>query len=248
MEAERRHVLEMDVPMPASPGDQARVAGTPLAAWVEQRRPFVIAGAFVLAVVLGIVIGLATASSSPSDDAGDNVAVVAPARQPALPPITWAGDRKPGTGVSLTLEPTMSPVVRKALAWAAADDALAKAGKTTWSKVYLDAGSPAAGTANAQSATSRATLTDQSINIPQGLYYGAIQGNDAASDQFWAVGNADTTNAAVPSSVPVDRVYVWERIGSGPWTVVASGPTACTKIPQAMTTIWGASPAPCSGA
>ncbi|OHV52563.1 hypothetical protein BCD48_09735 [Pseudofrankia sp. BMG5.36] len=238
-------MLEMDVPMPAGSGERGRTAGAPLVTWVEQRRPFVIAGAFVLAVVLGIVIGLATASSSPSDDPGGNVDVTAPERRPPLPAISWDGSREPGKGMNLQLGQDLSPIVRTALTWAAADYALAKAGKPTWSKVYLDAGSPTPGTANAQTATSRATLTDQSITIPQGLLYGAVQGADAAHDQFWAVGNADTTGSTIPTDVPVDNLYVWERIGSGPWTVVASGANACAKISPGMTAIWGTHPAPC---
>jgi|GEM_PF-3167653 len=235
----------MDVPMPAGSGGGTRAAGT-LASWVEQRRPLVIVGAFVLAVVLGIVIGLATAPSSPSQEADGAADVTAPARQPPVQQISWDASHAPGTGMNVTLDQNMSPVVRTALAWAAADYALDQAGKPTWSKVFLDAGSPAPGTVNAQSATDRATLTDESITIPQGLLYGAVRGADAAHDQFWAVGNADTTSSTLPAGVSVDKVYVWERIGSGPWTVVASGANACAKIHPSMTAIWGTHPAPCN--
>jgi hypothetical protein len=235
----------MDIPMPAGSDGGTRAAGAPWTTWVEDRRRIVIPVAFGVAILLGIVIGLVTATSPAGDDAGGAAAVTAPARQPPAPAISWDAGTAAGTGRNLALG-DQSAIVRTALAWAVADDALAKAGKPTWSKVYLDAGSPAPGTANAQAATTRAALTDQAITIPQGLNYGAVRGADAAHDQLWAVGNVNPANPAVPTAAPVDHLYLWERIGSGPWTVVASGPTACAKIPPQMTAVWGASPKPCT--
>ncbi len=230
----------MDVPMPAGSG--ARASGVPWKAWVEQRRRPVIIGAFVAAALLGVLIGLLTAPSTNGPSGTEASAAVAQARQPALPSVPWNGDRSPGAAVNVTLDQAMSPIVRTALAWAAADDALAKAGRPTWSEVFLSSGSPASGTAGAQAATSRAVLTDQSITIPQGLLYGAIQGTDAASDDFWAVGFAETSG----SVVPVDRLHVWERIGNSAWKVVATGPGACTKVPPSMTAVWGSHPEICN--
>ncbi|MBL7492971.1 hypothetical protein I6A60_18800 [Frankia sp. AgB1.9] len=226
--------------MPA--GSDARASGVPWKAWVEQRRRPVIIGAFVAAALLGILIGLLTAPTSKQGSGSAAPAVVAPAREPSQAPAPWAANRAPGTAVNVTLDQSMSPIVRTALAWAAADDALARAGRKTWSEVYLAAGSPVAGTANAQAATSRASLTDQSITIPQGLLYGAVQGTGAASDQFWAVGFADTTSTAVA----INRLHVWERVGSDPWKVVASGAGACGKVPQSMTAVWGNHPEICN--
>ncbi|ONH28113.1 hypothetical protein [Pseudofrankia asymbiotica] len=222
---------EMDVPMPAGPGEQTRVAGTPLAAWVEQRRPFVIAGAFVLAVVLGIVIGLATASSPASDDAGGGVDVAAPARKPPLPALPWEGSRSPGTAVNMTVGDDLRP----ALTWATADAALAKAGKTTLSAAWEAA--QTSDSSDAQSNTGAAALTADAITIPpQKLFYGAVQGASAAEDVFWAAGLTSTSSTAIP----VAQLHVWKRASTGPWTEVASGAGACDKmVPKPLLTVWG---------
>jgi hypothetical protein len=226
----------MDVPMPANSGTRA----ASWRAWVDQRRRPAIISAFAAAALLGVLIGVLTAPHATTKPNTTAVAV-AQARSPVLPASSWAASRSLGKAHNVTLDQSTSPVVRTALAWAAADYALAKAGRPTWSQVYNAEGSPAAGTSAARAAAGKAALTDQSITIPLGLLYGAIEGADASTDQFWVVGFADSASGAVT----VDRLHVWERVGTGPWTVVASGPGACTRIPAAMSTVWGASPAPC---
>ncbi|WP_203030988.1 hypothetical protein [Frankia nepalensis] len=212
--------------MPAGSGGRVGAAAAPWKAWVEERRRPVIAGAFVLAALLGVVIGLVTAPDSKAPPETGDTAQAAPARSPQLPPLPWANSRSPGTATNLTVGDDLRP----ALTWAAADDALAKADKPTLSEVFLASGGTAATSASPQGGTQGAALTQQSITIPAGkLYYGAVQGSDATLDEFWAVGVTETP-PGTPVAVP--GLHVWKRVGSGPWTVVATGAGACDIVPQ----------------
>ncbi|OHV37508.1 hypothetical protein BCD49_16480 [Pseudofrankia sp. EUN1h] len=227
-------MLEMDVPMPAGSDGGARAASAPWMTWVEDRRRLVIGAAFGLAVVLGIVIGLATAPDGNTSAEPDSAGAAAAARSPQLPPLDWEGKRSPGTAVNMKVGDELRP----ALTWATADAALAKAGKTTLSAAVQASGSTSpAGSAGAQSATGGAELTADSITIRQGdLYYGAVEGSSAATDEFWAAGLTETSNTAVS----VAKLHVWKRVGAGPWTEVASGAGACGRVvPKTLLTIWG---------
>ena len=228
----------MDVPMPAGSGNGVRAGGVSWRTWVEEHRRPVIIGAFAAAALLGILIGLLTAPSSGSPATND-VADVAAQRAPALLALPWA-TRSPNT--PFNMKAGIDPNLRPALQWAAADAALAAAGKTTLSAAVAASSSPSPG----GTAVSAAALTADEITIPSGsLYYGAIEGSSAANDVFWAVGLTQTSNKAVP----LPGLEVWKRIGDGPWTVVASGKGACENAPVPtslyVTGVWGGQPPPC---
>jgi hypothetical protein len=238
-QAERRHVLDMDVPMPAGPAERAHAAGAPWKTWVEERRRPVIAGAFAAAALLGVLIGLVTAPAGTTSTT-DTTDVAAAARSPQLPTATWDATRISGAVQNIQLNAETSPVLRKALTWAAADYALEKAGKPSWSAVYRASGSPGADSATAQG--SAAPLTDRSLTIPPlHLYYGVVEGTDDASDTFWAVGKVESASTAVP----VAGLQVWKRFGPGPWTVVQTGQGACAVLPPTLIQVWG-TPRDCS--
>jgi hypothetical protein len=225
----------MDVPMPA--GSDARARGVPWKAWVEQRRRPVIIGAFAAAALLGILIGLLTAPSGDDSSATTNPEVAASQRAPALAPLP--GGRTPDSALNLKVGGDLRP----ALQWAAADAALAAAGKTTLSAAYLAARSPSAsaGSSNAQSGA--AALTADDITIPEGhLYYGVVERRSVTTDEYWAAGNTQTTSTAVA----VPGLEVWKRVGSGPWTVVATGAGACQKVPPSLVSRWGGAAKVCN--
>ena len=227
----------MDVPMPASPADAGRTPGAPWRIWVEERRRLVIATAFVAAVLLGVLIGLVTAPNGPAPKAS-TADVPASARSPQLA-ADWNASRNPGTALNIKLKGDTPTVLRQALTWASADYALARAGKPSWSSVYL-----ASSSASAAGSAGGSSLTDKSLTIPQGhLYYGVLEGSSAAADVYWAVGEVETAGANSP--VPVSALQVWNRVGSGAWTVVQVSQGACAAVPQAMITAWG-TPADCS--
>jgi hypothetical protein len=231
----------MDIPMPAGPAEGTRATDAPWKTWVEERRRPVIAGAFVGAALLGVLIGLVTAPAGSTSTTDTADVTAATARSPQLPALPWEGSRAPGTAVKMVV--AREPGLRPALSWAAADAALAAAGKPTLSQ--LAASGASTGSRAAQAGSGGGSLTADSITIEQGIYYGAIEETSDATDQFWAVGVAETSSTAVP----LPRLTVWERVGSGPWTVVASGSGACQKLPTALygANVWGSRPEICSG-
>jgi hypothetical protein len=225
-------VLDMDVPVPAGPTDGLRLGGVPWKTWVEERRRPVIIAAFAAAALLGVLIGLVTAPSGNARVTTTNTTAAAPARSPQVPVLA---NRSVGAAVNLKVDDNLRP----ALQWASADAALAAAGKPTLSSVYL-----ASGAAAAQGASgSAALLTADQITVAKPLYYGIVQGATAGADVYWAVALTQTSNTAI--SMP--SLHVWEREGSGPWTVVAAGPGACAKIPTSLYTAWEGRPALCDG-
>jgi hypothetical protein len=203
----------MDVPIPARPGDERRPAEASWMIWARERRPLVIGGAFALAVLLGVVIGLATAPHGSGPPSAGATTAPAAELSPPLPTVPWSASRVPGTAqqMSVTHEPAPA-AFRLALSWAAADAARAAAAGTT-------------------PGTSAPALPAAAITIPQNqLYYGAIEGTDAAHDEFWAAGLTQVS----ASAVPVPALQVWRRVGSGPWSVVRSGPGSCDALPNAL--------------
>jgi len=226
----------MDVPMPAGSENGVRAGGVSWRTWVEEHRRPVIIGAFAAAALLGILIGLLTAPS-PSGPAANEGDTPAPQRAPALSPLP--GNRVPTSAQNLTVGSELRP----ALQWAAADAALAAAGKTTLSAAFFASSSPVAGSSNAQS--SGTALSADDITIPVNhLYYGVIEGTSAASDVYWAAGNTVSSSTAVA----VPGLEVWKRDGSGAWTVVATGAGACQKVPKDLVSRWGGAAAVCNAA
>jgi len=205
--------------------------------WVEEHRRPVIIGAFVAAALLGVLIGLLTAPSSGGPATNEVADAWAPQRAPALGRLP--GSRVPNSAQNLTVGSDLRP----ALQWAAADAALAAAGKTTLSEAYQASSSPSAGSSNAQSGG--AALSANDITIPVNhLYYGVIEGASAANDVYWAAGNTTTSSTVVE----VPGLEVWKRAGSGPWTVVATGAGACQKVPGNLVSLWGGAAAVCNAA
>jgi hypothetical protein len=164
-----------------------------------------------------------------------DTSVAAAARSPALPPATWDANRSAGAAQNLQVAADTN--LRPALQWAAADAALAAAGKPTLSAVTQASPSASAG-------VTTAALTADQIEIPpQQLYYGVVEGSSAATDAYWAVGVTQKTS---DTSIPLPALEVWKRVASGPWTVVASGGGACAKLPPQLDGAWGGHPKLCA--
>jgi hypothetical protein len=96
-----------------------------------------------------------------------------------------------------------------------------------------------------KAAGTSSTITARQVTVVEGiLYFGAIEGADAAHDEYWAIGRIKVPSVPTPLPDP----HVWRRIGAGPWTIVASGPAACGRIPQALLRdVWKGQPPPCTG-
>lgn len=223
----------MEVPVPAGPRWRGWISRPTVTAWVEAHRRPVIAGAFALAVLLGVGIGLVTAPSAPPP-ADEPPPAAAPALSPPLPSLPWGSARTPGKAENMSVQG--EPQLRSALLWAAADAALASAGEQTLSQRFV------AGGASAARGGPDGSFTTQALVIPEGsLYYGAIQGVDADSDQFWAVAPVQSSS----TTVAVPTLHVWKREGSGPWQVVRTGPGACAALPQDLIGVWTVRPPAC---
>lgn len=209
--------VEVPARVEAVGGRSARPAGS---AGLRANRSVVVAAAFVVAVLLGVAIGYVTADrGSSSAKSGPDTAAVAPELTPTMRPAPWEGSRVPGTPHQVNVQDELDPVVlRLALSYAVAEQIK---------------GSGAA-----------AAIARQ-VTVEQGLYFGAVEGTDAAHDQFWAVGRIQGQGVA---NLPPDPL-VWRRIGTGPWTIVASGtsPNACNQIPQSLIQAWKGQPPPCAG-
>ncbi len=181
---------------------------------MDQRRPLVIAVAFAGAIVLGVIIGLVTAPGGRTTPQVVPTTAAPPAEvQPAMDPASWEGSRQPGTPHQMMVRE------QDRLAFSAS---LAAALRKT---------------AGAE------RLTAADVVIPQGkLFYGAVEGRDSASDEYWAVGLAQVTG------VPAVNPHVWKRTRDSPWKPVVDGPGACDSLPPALFTAWKGRPALCSGA
>ncbi|OAA25014.1 hypothetical protein UG55_1027122 [Frankia sp. EI5c] len=210
-------MLDVEVPAGVNPAS-GRVAGTGAATWAEQKRPLLVAGSFVVAIVLGVVIGLVWASDDqPAAERTATEQPDAPELRPVLPAVDWETSREPGRPVKVSLTPAQRAAIRVPLQWLAA-----------W---------------QVRTETGAATPVASDVNVPDGLYYGAIQGASREQDVFWAVGRAEISG--VPDS-DARNPYVWMRDGSAPWALVAHGPGACARIPQPLMDVWG-SPGVCAG-
>jgi hypothetical protein len=214
-------MLEVDAPVPAGSRD-ARAAAPGSAGWVEERRPLLIAGAFGVAILLGVAIGLLTAP----DGKGANTTTVStetsdPALSPPLSVPPWPKGGRTGQGSAHQMTVDSAGVVRRALRTALA------------------------ASVRAQSGADRPTADD--VTIPTGqLFYGAVEGADAASDVFWAAGSAVVNGVPQAPANP----HVWKRVGSGPWKLERSGPGACAALPPALfgPLAWGGTPPLCRAA
>jgi hypothetical protein len=207
----------LDVEARASVGAQgARSDGGELAAWVEQRRPVVVGGAFAVAVLIGVVIGLLTApSATPAAKVEPSPPPVAAELSPPLPDVTWATSRQPGAAHQMFVTKERDPAAfRLALSWAVAEQL--------------------------RQTTGTQALRASDVTIPDGMYYGAIEGADASSDVFWAVGETEVAAVTQPNDP-----FVWKRVGAGPWQIVASGPGACSQLPSSLFAVWKGRPAMC---
>ncbi|ONH53479.1 hypothetical protein CcI49_31390 [Frankia sp. CcI49] len=202
----------LDVEVPAGVDSASgRVAGSGAATWTERKRPLLVAGSFVVAILLGVVLGLAWADDEePATVTATTELPDNPVLSPALPLVSWATSRVEGTPHKVTLSATERQSVRLPLQWLAAWKVREKTpGSTT------------------------PTMDDVTI-VKDTLFYGAIEGADSAHDEFWAV--AQTEIKDVPETDAPDP-HVWKRVGSEPWTLVALGPGACSSIPAKLMTV-----------
>jgi hypothetical protein len=210
-------MLDVETRSPVRPAG----AAPGIAAWVEERRPLVVAGAFAVAVLLGVLIGLATAPSKPkASGLSSSEQVIAPELRPPLPAVSWDGSRQPGRAHQVKVDP--SGGVRLALQFAVAAQLRKAAGEGVTLPTAAD------------------------VRIPEGMYYGAIEGVDAAHDEFWAVGETEVAGVAQQPADP----YVWRRIGNGAWEIVGSGPGSCAALPGALSgpEAWKGRPRQCTSA
>ncbi len=178
-----------------------------------------VVAAFFVAVLLGAGIGFATADRG-SGSGGGNGAADAPAAQlsPVQRTAPWETQRVPGTANQLQVTAEPDPVaLRLALQWTVTDE-------------IKKAGGPA-------------TITADMVTVKSGmLYFGAVEGTSAATDEYWAIGRIEVKGMADPPADP----HVWRRLGSAPWAIVAHGAGACEKIPAALLNVWKGQPAPCA--
>ncbi len=209
-----------DVEVPArvnAVGDRsARSAGL---AGVREYRSVLVPVAFVVAVLLGVAIGYVTADrQSATVHAPQTATSPAPELTPALRTAPWEGARRPGTAHQMRVLDEPDPdALRLALSWTVADSIKAAGGAST--------------------------ISARQVTIVNGMYFGAVEGVDAAHDEYWAIGRIEVQGPATP---PVDP-HVWRRTGAGPWTIVRNGPRACDVLPRALITLWKVSPPPCTG-
>ncbi|MCK9924141.1 hypothetical protein MXD61_20100 [Frankia sp. AgPm24] len=185
----------------------------------RELRPVVVIVAFVVAIVLGLGIGFATADRDHS--AGDTATGQTPAAE--LSPVqgtpSWAATRSPGAAHQMVLNSEPNPAaLRLALQFTVA--------------------------AEIKETDPSTTVTAAQVTVVEGMYFGAVEGVDAAQDQYWAIGRINVAGAASPPADP----HVWRRIGSGPWTIVSHGAGACDSIPKALVDVWKGSLQPCIGA
>jgi hypothetical protein len=182
-------------------------------------RPLVVVAAFVVAILLGVGIGYVTANRGPGSGGADVVSgVPAPELTPAQRPAPWSASRQPGTAHQMVLTVEPNPVaLRLALQWTVADQ-------------IRKAGGPG-------------TITANQVTVLGGMYFGAVEGVDAAHDDYWAIGRVEVAGLSSPPADP----HVWRRIGSGPWSIVRNGPGACDAIPGSLVAVWKGQPPPCTG-
>ncbi|KJE21572.1 hypothetical protein FF36_04146 [Frankia torreyi] len=185
---------------------------------VREVRPVVAVAAFLVAVLIGVAIGYATADRGSGDGTTVNSSgQPAPELTPALRTAPWEGTRQPGRAHQMRVDDEPNPTaLRLALSWTVAEQIRA---------------------------AGNSTITAAQVTVPQGMFFGAVEGVDAAHDAYWAIGRIEVAGVA---SRPPDP-YVWRRIGTGPWTIVRNGPNACTAIPPVLIQEWKGQPAPCAG-
>jgi hypothetical protein len=159
----------------------------------------------------------APSGGTPSAKVGKSAAPTASSEVPTLRPapaaVPWAVSRSPGTAHFVVLRQADRAALRAAF-WAAY-----KGG---------------------QAGTVEPNVQFSSVTIPTGVVYGAVEGPDAASDQFWAIGRVTLGTAQAPPNP-----HVWKRVGSGAWQQVGQGPAACDQVPQAIYTKLGTTSASC---
>ncbi|MCK9929538.1 hypothetical protein MXD62_20530 [Frankia sp. Mgl5] len=210
-------MLDVEVPAGVDPAG-GRAARPGAAAWTQQQRPLLVAASFVVAVVLGVVIGLVWASDDSATPGA--VAVEQPDNailSPPLPSVPWETSRVAGRARTLALKGNEPTTLRQPLMWLAAYEV--------------------------RKETGAATPVASDVTIPNGMFYGAVEGVDKERDEFWAVGMTEirgVTEADAPDP------HVWKRVGSAPWTLVGRGTAACDLIPAELKNIWG--PSACSSA
>ncbi|WP_232291787.1 hypothetical protein [Frankia sp. QA3] len=184
---------------------------------VRELRPAAVLAAFLVAVLIGVGIGFATADRGTGGVTITGRGALAPELTPTLRIAPWDAVRQPGRAHQMRVDDEPDPVaLRLALSWTVADQIRAAGNRT---------------------------VTAAAVTVPQGMFFGAIEGADAAQDQYWAIGRIQVAGVANPPADP----HVWRRIGTGPWTIVRNGPNACTAIPAALIQEWKGQPAPCSG-
>ncbi|CAO5173280.1 conserved hypothetical protein [Frankia sp. AiPs1] len=182
----------------------------------RELRPVVVIAAFVVAILLGVGIGYVTADrgSAPGDAV---TAAPAPELSPAQRAPFWVNSRSPGAAHQMVLNDEPDPVaLRMALQYTVA--------------------------AQIKAADRASTVTPQQVTVVEGMFFGGIEGVDAAQDQYWAIGRITIAGDVKPPANP----YVWRRMGSGPWTIVSHDAGACNSIPKALLDVWKGQPQPCT--
>ncbi|MCM3921125.1 hypothetical protein ND748_05460 [Frankia sp. AiPs1] len=185
---------------------------------VRELRPAVVAAAFLVAVLIGVSIGYATADRGAGSGAtGTATATSAPELSPAMRAPFWSTSRHPGQAHQVRVTDELDPVVlRLALQWTVANQIKAAGGD--------------------------GSITARQVTVLDGMYFGAIEGVDAAQDEFWSVGRIMVSGTTAPPDP-----HVWRRVGTSPWTIVANGQGACDKIPAPLLQVWKGQPPPCIG-
>ncbi len=188
---------------------------------VRESRPVVVLAAFLVAVLIGVAIGYTTADRGAGDGTSVNASgQPAPELTPALRTAPWDSARQPGRAHQMRVDDEPNPTaLRLALSWTVAEQIRA---------------------------AGASTITAAQVTVPQGMFFGAIEGADAAHDEYWAIGRIQVAGGVNRPAAAADP-YVWRRVGTGPWTIVRNGPNACTTIPAALIHEWNGQPAPCAG-
>lgn len=204
-------MLDAEVPAGVNPAS-GRVAGSGAAASTNQRRPLLVAGSFVVAVLLGIAIGLVWAPDEERQTV-EPAAEQLPTdllSQPSLTVPLVNGVREPGKVVKVTLTGEEPTKIRTPLEWLAAHAVRQQTGAAT-------------------------PVADDALILPSTLYVGAVQGVDREHDVFWAAGITQINGV---SEAQAPNPHVWKREGDALWTLAGRGPEGCKAIPADLLHEW----------
>ncbi|MCK9896129.1 hypothetical protein [Frankia sp. AgB32] len=209
-----------DVEVPARVDIAGERSARPVGLLGTRELPLIaVVAAFLVAVLLGVGIGYATADRGTGLGGTAAADVPVPELSPAQRPAPWTANRVPGAANQMLVTAEPDPAaLRLALQWAVADQLKA--------------------------ANSASKVTAQNVTVVKNmLYFGAVEGVDAAHDVYWAIGRIEVGGTATPTA----DTYVWRRVGAAPWTIVSHGPGACgnNNVPAGMLAVFGGPPQPC---